>query len=127
MAKPARREAIHVLAANFGAPRVRLYSCGRDALPLHTFVRFEPVPGKENLLREELKLVLEPTRAEPGCIRIHLYEAVHEPPVFYIHSEWVDEAAFDAHPRLPHMTRFLGLVEELTTHTVKGIRTKQIG
>jgi len=25
------------------------------------------------------------------------------------------------------MTRFLGLVGELTTHPVKGIRTKQIG
>lgn len=96
-------------------------------MPLHTFVRFEPVPGKENLLREELKLVVEPTRAEPGCIRIHLYEALREPLVFYIHSEWVDEAAFDDHPQLPHMTRFLGLVQELTTHPVKGIRTKQIG
>lgn len=96
-------------------------------MPLHTFVRFEPVPGKEKLLREELKLVLEPTRAEPGCIRIHLYEGLREPPVFYIHSEWADEAAFDAHPQLPHMTRFLGVVQELTTHPVKGIRTKQIG
>ena len=69
-------------------------------MPLHTFVRFEPAPGKENLLREELRLVLEPTRAEPGCIGIQLYEAVREPLVFYIHSEWVDEAAFDAHPKL---------------------------
>jgi quinol monooxygenase YgiN len=96
-------------------------------LPLHTFVRFEPVRGKENLLRDELKLLLEPTRAEPGCICIHLYEAVRAPLVFYIHSEWMDEAAFDAHPQLPHMTRFLGLVGELTTDPVKGIRTRQIG
>jgi quinol monooxygenase YgiN len=96
-------------------------------LSLHTFVRFEPQPGKEQQLREELKLLLEPTRAEPGCIRIHLYEALRQPLVFYIHSEWVDEAAFDAHPKLPHMVRFLGLAGELTTHPVKGIRTKQVG
>jgi hypothetical protein len=37
-----------------------------------------------------------------------------------------DEAAFDAHPKLPHMARFLGLAPELVTHPVKGIRTKQI-
>jgi quinol monooxygenase YgiN len=96
-------------------------------LPLHTFVRFEPQPGKEQQLREELKVLLEPTRTEPGCIQIHLYEALREPLVFYIHSEWVDEAAFDAHPKLPHMARFLGLVTGLTTHPLKGIRTKEIG
>lgn len=96
-------------------------------MPLHTFVRFEPVPGKEDLLREELKLLLEPTRAEPGCTRIHLYEAVRGPLIFYIHSEWVDEAAFDAHAKLPHMTRFLGLAGELVTHPIRGIRTVEIG
>lgn len=95
-------------------------------MPLHAFVRFEPVPGKEDLLREELTLLLQPTRAEPGCIRIHLYEALRDPLVFYIHSEWVDKAAFDAHPKLPHMTRFLDLAGELVSHPVKGLRTKQI-
>jgi len=96
-------------------------------LPIHAFVRFEPQPGKQQELREELELLLEPTRAEPGCMRIHLYEALRDPLVFYIHSEWVDGAAFDAHPKLPHMTRFLGHMGGLTTHPVKGIRTKQIG
>src|SRR5205085_15059 len=72
----------------------RLYSSElrRPALPVHTFVRFEPQPGKGQQLREELQLLLEPTRGEPGCIRIHLYEAFGDPLVFYIHSEWVDEA-----------------------------------
>ena len=96
-------------------------------MPLHTFVRFEPIAGKEQQLREELKSLLEPTRAEPGCIRIHLYEALRDPLVFYIHSEWVDEAAFNAHPELPHMTRFLSLVKELVAHPVKGLRTREIG
>jgi quinol monooxygenase YgiN len=95
-------------------------------LPLHTFVRFEPIPSKEQQLREELKSLLDPTRAEPGCIRMHLYEALRDPLIFYIQSEWVDEAAFDAHTKLPHMTRFLGLAGELVAHPVKGLRTKQI-
>jgi len=95
-------------------------------LPIHTFVRFEPLPGKEQQLRDELLLVLEPTRAEPGCNRIHLYEALRDPLVFYIHSEWVDEAAFDVHAKLPHVTRFLGLVGGLVTHRVQSVRTKEI-
>lgn len=102
------------------------YTQREAPLPVHTFVRFEPIPGKEQELRDELKLLLEPTRAEPGCIRIHLYEALRDPLIFYIHSEWVDEAAFDAHPKLPHMTRFLEIARVLVTHPVKGIRTKQV-
>lgn len=94
---------------------------------MHTFVRFEPIAGKEQQIREELRLLLEPTRAEPGCVRIHLFEALRDPLIFYIHSEWVDEAAFDAHPKLPHMTRFLSIAAELVTRPVRGIRTKQIG
>lgn len=107
-------------------PSRAILARGRPALSLHTFVRFEPQPGKEQQLREELKLLLEPTRAERGCIWIHLYEALREPLIFYIHSEWVDEAAFDNHAELPHMTRFLGLAGGLVSHPVKGLRTKQI-
>lgn len=72
-------------------------------------------------------MLLEPTRGEPDCMRIHLNEGLRDPLVFYIQSQWVDEAAFDAHPRLPHMARFLDVVGGLTAHLVKGIRTKEIG
>lgn len=71
--------------------------------------------------------LLDPTRAEPGCIRIHLFEGTRDPVVFFIHSEWTDEAALDAHAKLPHMTRFLSLVGELLTHPLQAVRTKQIG
>ena len=76
---------------------------------------------------DELMLVLEPTRAEPGCVRIHLYESTREPLVYVIHSEWIDEQAFDTHSGLPHMRRFLGLIGELISHPLQAVRTKQIG
>jgi len=47
--------------------------------------------------------------------------------VFAIHSEWVDEAAFELHARLPHTVRFLRAAEELLTHPVQGLRSRQIG
>ncbi|HYL84105.1 MAG TPA: putative quinol monooxygenase [Candidatus Angelobacter sp.] len=95
-------------------------------MSLHAFVRFEPIPGKERQLREELLSLMEPTRAEPGCLWIHLYESARNPLIFCIHSEWVDEAAFDAHRNFPHMTRFLGLVRELVADPVHAVRTQQI-
>jgi quinol monooxygenase YgiN len=96
-------------------------------VPLDVFVRFEAKPGKQDQLREELTLLLEPTRAEPGCTGIHLYESTRDHPTFFIHSNWIDDAAFDAHAKLSHMKRFLGLVNELITHPLDAIRTKRIG
>jgi len=96
-------------------------------MPLYIFARLEPKPGKEPQLRDELMRVLEPTRAEPGCLRIHFYESTRGPSVCFIHSEWIDEAAFDAHVELPHTQRFNGAVADLLTSPLRAVRTKQIG
>jgi len=95
-------------------------------VPLYIFARFEPKPGKERRLQDELELVLEPTRAEPGCIRINLYQSTRHPAVFYIHSQWTGEAAFEVHAGLPHTARMIAAVEELITHPLEAMRTEQI-
>jgi quinol monooxygenase YgiN len=77
--------------------------------------------------REEVLRVVELTRAEIGCLAIRLFEALREPLVFAIHSEWADEAAFELHAQLAHTVRFLGAAEKLLTHPVRGLRTREIG
>ena len=96
-------------------------------MSVHFLVRFEPLAGKEREFREELLRVVEPTRAEIGCLAIHLFESLREPTGFAIHSEWVDEAAFELHLQLPHTVRFLGVGEKLLTHPVQGMRSREIG
>jgi quinol monooxygenase YgiN len=96
-------------------------------LSLDIFVRFEPRPGKQNQLREELTIILEPTRAEPGCTGIQLYESLRDPVTFFIHSYWIDEAAFSVHAELPHTKRLLSIVPDLITHPLQAARTKRIG
>ena len=96
-------------------------------MSVHFLVRFEPLPGKETEFREELLRVVEPTRAEIGCLGIHVFESLREPFAFAIHSEWVDEAAFELHAKLPHTVRFVGAAERLLTHPVEGLRSRQIG
>jgi quinol monooxygenase YgiN len=96
-------------------------------MPLYIFARLEPKPGKELQVRDELVRVLEPTRAEPGCVRIHLYESTRGPLTYFIHSEWIDEAAFDAHVEMPHTRRFAGAVDDLIVDPLKAVRTKQVG
>lgn len=77
--------------------------------------------------REELLRVVEPSRAESGCVAIRIFESIREPLAFAIHSEWTDEAAFELHAQLPHTVRFLGAAEALLTHPVQGLRSREIG
>ena len=93
-----------------------MFSAILGYMPLYIFARLEPRPGKEAQVRDELMRVVDPTRAEPGCVRIHLYESTRGPLVYYIHSEWIHEAAFDAHIELPHTRRFAAAVDNLLTH-----------
>jgi quinol monooxygenase YgiN len=99
----------------------------RHRLSVHVIIRFEPLPGRESAFREELLRVNKPTRAESGCLRIDVFESLQEPFVFAVHSEWVDEAAFELHATLPHTVQFLAAAEALLTHRVHGLRLRQIG
>ena len=108
-------------------PEIAWHTCPQERiLSVHFIVRFEPVPGKEPDFRDELLRVIEPSRAEPGCLAIHVFESLREPHVFAIHSEWADEAAFDLHAQLPHTVRFLEAAKKCLTHPVQGLRMTEI-
>ncbi len=96
-------------------------------MAVHFFVRLEPLAGKDLEFQLELLRVVEASRSEAGCLAIHAFESLREPRVFTIHSEWVDEAAFELHAQLPHTVRFVAAAKELLTHPIDGLRTRQIG
>ena len=96
-------------------------------MPVDVFVRFEPRPENAAEFREELLRVVAASRAETGCVAMHVFESLREPLVFAIHSEWVDEAAFELHAQLPHTVQFLAAAAKLLTHPVDGLRTRPIG
>ena len=91
------------------------------------FGRFHARPGQEDAVRAAILDVLGPTSAEPGCQGIHAFCAIRDARLFYIHSRWKDEAAFDAHATLPHTVRFVERVEPLIDHPFDATRTEQIG
>jgi quinol monooxygenase YgiN len=96
-------------------------------MSFHFLVRFDPLPGKAAEFREELLRVVELTRTEKGCLSILAFESVREPAAFGIHSEWVDEAAFDLHGQMPHTMRFVAAAEQLLGRPVEGLRSRPIG
>lgn len=95
-------------------------------MSIHFLVRLEPLPGKHTEFRAELLRVVATSRTEVGCLAIRAFESLREPPEFAIHSEWVDEAAFGLHATLPHTLRFLAAAEKLSTHPLKGLRSRKI-
>src|SRR5262245_66380227 len=95
-------------------------------MELFIFARFHARPGHERGVAEALLDVLSPTREEPGCLSIHAFRSTRDPRLFYIHSRWKDEAAFESHAGLPHTVRFVGRVEPPSGHALDGTRAAQI-
>jgi quinol monooxygenase YgiN len=95
-------------------------------MELFIFARFHARPGNEAAVADAMRDGLAPTRAEPGCVSIHHFRSIRDPRLFYIHSVWRNEAAFEHHAGLPHTVRFLERVEPLIDHPLDVTRTERI-
>lgn len=93
---------------------------------LTIFARFHARESCEAQVAAAIAAVVPPTRAEPDCRGIEAYRSVREPRLFFIHSRWTDEAAFDAHAGLPHTVRFLKTVQPLIDHPLDVNRTRRL-
>ncbi|MBW3632322.1 MAG: antibiotic biosynthesis monooxygenase [Chloroflexi bacterium] len=91
------------------------------------FARFHALPGNEGAVAAVLIDVLAPSREEPGCLSIHAFRSIGDPQLFYLHSRWKDEAAFEEHAGLPHTVRFIERVETLIDHPLDLTRAVKIG
>jgi quinol monooxygenase YgiN len=86
---------------------------------IDTIVRFHVREGLEEAIVAAMTDAAAPVRAETGCIFIGYYRSIRDPQLFYIHSRWRDEAAFEVYAELPHTKRFLEAVEPLLEHALK--------
>jgi quinol monooxygenase YgiN len=91
------------------------------------FVRLHAREGEESAVEEALREVIGPTRGEVGCLSIHAFRSMKDRRLFFIHSRWVDEAAFQVHGGLPHTVRFLETVDALLDQPREVARTEMIG
>jgi quinol monooxygenase YgiN len=95
-------------------------------MELFIFARFHARPGNESAVAAAIHEVIAPTREEPGCLAIHAFRVTRDPGLFYIHSRWADEAAFDRHAGLPHTVRFVERMQTLIDHPLDVNRAEQI-
>ena len=69
--------------------------------------------GEHARLRGQLQRLVEPTRAEAGCITYDLHASNFDPGYFMFHEVWRSAADLDAHFKTPHMVAFAKLLPEL--------------
>ena len=96
-------------------------------MQLFIFARFHARAGNEDSVAEAMLGVVAPSRQEPGCLSIHAFRSTRDPRLFYIHSRWKDEAAFEHHAGLPHTVRFIERMGSLVDHPLEVTRAEQIG
>jgi len=94
---------------------------------LFIFARFHAQAGNESAVEEALLSVLGPTREETGCVNIGAFRSTRDPQLFYIHSRWTSEDAFDLHAGLPHTVRFMERVKPLLDRPLDVTRSVLIG
>src|SRR5688572_17126543 len=59
--------------------------------------------GNEDVVREALESLVEPTRKEEGCLRCDLFQDVSDPLKFTFIEEWSSPAALEAHSKSAHI------------------------
>jgi quinol monooxygenase YgiN len=90
------------------------------------FVRLHARQGAEQAVEQALREVLGPSREEGGCLSFHLFRSMRDARLFYIHSRWADEAAFQKHADFEHTKRFLNKVDVLLDQPREVSRTQMI-
>ena len=92
----------------------------------YVFVRLQAREGEERAVEQALRDVVGPSREEQGCLSFHLFRSMRDRRLFYIHSRWMDEAAFQTHAELSHTVRFLACVDALLDQPRDVSRTELI-
>jgi quinol monooxygenase YgiN len=93
---------------------------------LFVFVRLHAREGREADVEAAIHRVVVASRQEPGCVGMDAFKSVRAPQLFYIHSKWVDEAAFDHHATLSHTRQFIQEVDAMAGERREVTRTRQI-
>jgi quinol monooxygenase YgiN len=70
-------------------------------------------PGKEKQLEGVLRALLQPTRAEPGCITYDLHQGREEPDLFVLYENWETVPLWQDHMGSPHIEAFKARSDEL--------------
>jgi len=89
--------------------------------------RIKAKPGMEARVRDELRKLLAPTRAEAGCLNFDMHASAESEGDFLFYENWTSKQHLEAHFQTPHIKNWLKLSEELCAEPVEVGLWKQVG
>ncbi len=82
-------------------------------------------PEKRELVKAELLKLIEPTRAEKGCINYDLHQDNENENLFIFHENWESHELWQEHMNNAHLAEYIkatdGAVEEFIVHQLTQI------
>ena len=95
--------------------------------PVTVVVRIKAKPGMEDLVDQELRAILAPTRSEKGCLNFDMHRAPEDPALFLFHENWTSRADLDRHLAAPHITRWIERAEKLLAEPMDLTLWRRVG
>ena len=96
-------------------------------MPLTVIAEIAAKPGKEEELRARLVSMIEPTRAEEGCVQYDLHVSNSEPGRFFFLETWTSDEVLDRHLASPHLKAFASAAPDLLGEPLRVVRATRIG
>ncbi len=82
-------------------------------------------PDKIELIKTELEKLIEPSRADEGCLQYDLHQDNDNPAHFMFYENWQSRELWQAHMNTPHLAAYVqateGAVAEFTLHEMTHI------
>ena len=86
---------------------------------LTVIAKFEAKPGMENSYKEELQKMLDPSRAEAGCLNYSVYQSTDNPAMMFTYENWTGKDALDAHMETPYFKTLGEISQEMLTKPIE--------
>ncbi len=99
---------------------------GGRAGELFIFARFHAREGRSHAVAGLLRKEVMSARGDSGCLAHQAYQSTRDPSLFFIHSRWADERAFETHLKMLHTIQFAESIEPLLDHDLQAIRTRPL-
>ena len=95
-----------------------------DALAM--VVEFRAAHGRESELHRRLLALVEPTRAEDGCLRYDLHVNETDPTHLAFYEVWASKAHHAAHDETAHVKALVADLDALISEPVRVIRLRRL-